>query len=184
MCCIKMGSRSDESLDNLKWKFVLGTKELLLLNWLRRAVVSVNLQPEAATGEQLERLHTMLIFWEIIITSSSGRRHRSTSATRARATTAAAGRAQGPGSRWTASWRGSGNAGLWLADDDDTELWLVAGTCPDRRGRTPQPDIMTPTPRPCPCDPWHLRRHRPGHTDTWGRCSCYLGATCLWGRGL
>ena len=61
------------------------------------------------------------------MTLFSGRPRKSTSATRVQATTAAAGRAPGPGSRWTESWRGSGNnPGFWLAaEHTDTDIWLA-----------------------------------------------------------
>ena len=68
-----------------------------------------NLQTETTTDPQGNRIYRILSFLEIIVTLFSGHRRKSTSATRARATTAAAGRAPGPGSRWTGSWRGSGN---------------------------------------------------------------------------
>ena len=68
-----------------------------------------NLQTETTTDPQGNSIYRILSFLEIIVTLFSGHRHKSTSATRAQATTAAAERAPGPGSRWTGSWRGSGN---------------------------------------------------------------------------
>ena len=82
--------------------------------------MAYNLNTETATGEQLGHFYTPLWCWYL-----SGHPPRSTSATRARDTTAAAGRAAGPGSLWMGSWRGSGNGGFWLVETDNTDLWLV-----------------------------------------------------------